>query len=97
MQNTEQDVATSNPNPETQIPARTKQEGDKGQSKPIIRPGYLRKADAAKYLGISVRTLSQWMQQHFVAHIKVSHSVCLFKLADLDAAMGRFRLKAVGE
>lgn len=64
---------------------------------PDVQPGYMRKADAARYLGISVRTLTQWMQQHIVAYIKMSHRVCLFKKVDLDMAMGRFRLKAVGE
>jgi excisionase family DNA binding protein len=57
----------------------------------------MRKADAARYLGISIRTLTEWMQRHIVPYIKISHRVCLFSRNDLDAAMGRFRLKAVGE
>ena len=62
-----------------------------------IKPGYLRKADAAKYLGISVRTLSKWMSERIIAFSKVSRRACLFRQADLDAAMGRFRVTAVGE
>lgn len=62
-----------------------------------VRPGYVRKADAAKYLGISVRTLSKWMSGRIIAFSKVSRRACLFRQADLDAAMDRFRLAAVGE
>ncbi len=63
----------------------------------ITQPGYMRKAAAAKYLGISVRTLSKWMVERIIAFSKVSRRACLFRQADLDAAMDRFRLSAVGE
>ena len=72
-------------------------EGRKPAEKAATRPGYLRKADAARYLGISIRTLTLWMRQRVVAYMKMSHKVCLFRQFDLDAAMDRFRLKAVGE
>jgi len=73
------------------------QPGCKSAEKSTVRPGYIRKADAARYLGISVRTLTDWMQQHIVPFIKISHRVCLFRQADLDTAMDRLRIKAVGE
>lgn len=63
----------------------------------LIKPGYVRRAEAAKYLGISIRTLSEWMSMHLIAYSKISHRVCLFRLKDLDAAVERLRLKAVGE
>lgn len=79
------------------VSSQVGQERQNPSEKSTVRPGYIRKADAARYLGISIRTLTLWMQQHVVAYMKMSHRVCLFKLADLDAAMSRFRLKAVGE
>ena len=63
----------------------------------IVLRGYLRKTEAAKYLNVSVRTLTDWMQRGLVAFIKISHKVCLFRLSDLDAAMDRRRTRAVGE
>jgi excisionase family DNA binding protein len=63
----------------------------------LIKPGYVRSAEAAKYLGISIRTLSEWMSMHLIAYSKISHRVYLFRLKDLDAAVERLRLKAVGE
>ena len=59
--------------------------------------GYLRKRQAAIYLGISLRMLTNLMQQQVVPFHKVSHRCCLFKLQDLDDAIARFRVKAVGE
>ena len=72
-------------------------QADEAAGRKTTQPGYLRKADAARYLGISIRTLTLWMRQRVVAHMKMSHKVCLFRQADLDTAMDRFRLKAVGE
>jgi hypothetical protein len=69
----------------------------KSQYDSQVRPGYLRKGAAAKYLNVSVRTLSDWMRMRLVAHIKPSNRVCLFRITDLDAALNRFRLAAVGE
>ena len=70
-----------------------------GKTKPEtqMKPGYLRKAAAAKYMNVSVRTLSDWMRMRLVAHIKPSNRVCLFRVADLDAALNRFRMSAIGE
>jgi hypothetical protein len=84
-------------NPRTRIMRRAAREGLAVQTEPVFLPGYMRKADAAKYLNISIRTLTDWMQKKLVAYAKLSHRVCLFKQADLDAAMSRYRVKAVGE
>lgn len=61
------------------------------------KPGYLRPAAAARYLGVSVRTLSNWVSARVVAQIKPSNRVSLFRIADLDAALDRFRTAAIGE
>lgn len=57
--------------------------------------GYLRREDAARYLGIAPRTLSTWQKRRLIPYIKVSHRVCLFKREDLDKALDRFMTKAV--
>jgi hypothetical protein len=62
-----------------------------------IKPGYLRPAAAAKYMGITVRTLSNWVRARMVAQIKPSNRVSLFRISDLDAALDRFRIRAFGE
>ena len=63
---------------------------------PAPPPGYLRRKQAAAYLGIAPRTLTDWMNAHVVPYIKVGH-LTLFRPRDLDAALDRFRYKAVGE
>lgn len=62
-----------------------------------MKPGYLRPAAAAKYVGVTVRTLSNWVKARMVAQIKPSNRVCLFRISDLDAALDRFRIRAIGE
>ena len=75
---------------------RSKQEMRQRHASLAVRPGYIRKADAAKYLGVSIRTLTEWMRNRIVPYYKLSHRVCLFKQADLDAAMDRFKTEAIG-
>lgn len=72
-------------------------ESTTGKARVVIRPGYLRKEDAAEYLNISIRTLSEWMRRRIVPFSKISHRICLFRAIDLDRAMDRFRVRAVGE
>ena len=61
------------------------------------KPGYMRREEAAKYLNISLRTLTDWQRRHLVPFAKISHKVCLFKTADLDRAIERLTLRAVGD
>ncbi|MBN1557859.1 MAG: helix-turn-helix domain-containing protein [Lentisphaerae bacterium] len=58
--------------------------------------GYLRKKAAARYLGIAARTLNEWMAAGIVPFIRVRHTI-LFRIKDLDRAMDKYRLRAVGE
>lgn len=62
-----------------------------------VSAGYMRKEEAAHYLGVSVRTLSDWMKKRIVPYIKLSHRVCLFRRSDLDVALNQFRTAAIGE
>ena len=61
------------------------------------RPGWMRRDEAARYCKISPRCLSLWQSRRLVPFVKVSHRVCLFKAADLDKALSRLTVKAVGE
>lgn len=59
--------------------------------------GYMRKAEAARYLGVSVRQLTEMMKRNVIPYAKVSHRVCLFRREDLDRAIARFRVEVHGE
>ena len=60
-----------------------------------VPPGYLRKSDAAAYLGgIAPRTLQEWVRQRIVPSIPVTRKVVLFRVSDLDEAMKRLERKA---
>jgi len=65
------------------------------QEKTTTEPAYLRPADAAKYVGVSTRTLSDWRKRRLLPFVKVSHKVCLIKKTDLDATLGKLTVKAV--
>lgn len=54
----------------------------------------MRKAQAAKYLGVSERQLSEMMRKNLIPYIKVSHRVCLFRPSEIDRAMSRFQVNA---
>jgi len=60
------------------------------------RAGWTRSAGAAKYCGVSGRTIREWQTRGLISFAKVSHRVCLFKIADLDKALDRLVTKAVG-
>ena len=59
--------------------------------------GFVRRTDAAQFLGISTRTLGDWQRRRIVPFVKVSHRVCLFRKKDLVEALERFRIHPVGE
>ena len=56
--------------------------------------GYLRQAGAAKYLSIGKRTLAEWQASRKIGHRKIRGVVC-FKITELDAALEKFKIKAV--
>jgi excisionase family DNA binding protein len=57
---------------------------------------YLRPNDAVKVLPISRRTLSNWQRRRLLPFYKIGRAV-MFKRADLEHALDRFRVAAVGE
>jgi len=60
-----------------------------------VIPGYLRCEGAAEYLSISLRTLAEWKAEKRIPYAKMSHRVCLFKIADLDKAIARLTIGAM--
>ena len=61
-----------------------------------IRPGYMRREDAARFCGVSVRTISDWQSARLIPFIRVSHRVVLFKVCELEKALDRLTVKAAG-
>lgn len=65
--------------------------------KELVRPGYLRRNSAARYLGISLRTLGNLQSARRIPFSKIGEKSVLFKVADLDAFVARYRQNAIGE
>ena len=57
--------------------------------------GYVRREQAAKYCGVSPRTISEWQRRRIIPHYKLGHKCVLFKRDDLDKGLGRFVVEAV--
>jgi excisionase family DNA binding protein len=61
-----------------------------------VRPGYLRRAGAARYLSISIRTLCDLQAKRRIAFSKLGKKTCLFKISDLDAFVASLRQDSIG-
>ncbi len=61
-----------------------------------VTPAYMRPIEAASYMSVSPRTVRDWMRRGIIPHHKPCRKVCLFAVADLDKAMRRFRVEAIG-
>lgn len=59
-------------------------------------PLYLRPDEAAKLLGISRRSLSNLQKRRVLPFHRIGRIV-IFKRTDIEAALSRFRINAVGE
>lgn len=57
--------------------------------------GYMRKKDAAKYMGVSERQLTVFMRRGTIPYAKLSHRVCLFKPLEIDRAILRMRAGSI--
>lgn len=58
---------------------------------------YLRRVEVAELLGISLNTVGNWVKQGILPVIRPSAGVVLFRLCDIEQALNRFRVSAVGE
>jgi excisionase family DNA binding protein len=69
--------------------------GEKNAGAPLPRL-YLRPDEAARAIGISRRTLSAWQSARVIGFRRVGRTV-LFSIADIQAAIDRYRIAPVGE
>lgn len=86
--NTRADRGTNAPDREHRSPAN--------RSTVELR-GYMRKAEAAAFLGVTVRHVSNLMHRRAIPYYKLGRRLVLFRQADLERAIGRFRVEAVGD
>jgi excisionase family DNA binding protein len=63
---------------------------------PSIRPGFLRPADAARYVGVAPRTLRAWQARRMIPFSRVGRKCVLLAVRDLDAFAAAHRVEAVG-
>lgn len=59
--------------------------------------GYLRRREAARYLGISIYTLRDLQRRRMIPFIKLGSRLVLFRKQDLDKALDRYRVASIGE
>jgi excisionase family DNA binding protein len=69
--------------------------GDKDTTAPLPRL-YLRPDEAARAIGVSRRTLSAWQSARVIAFRRIGRTI-LFSVADIQAAVDRYRIAPVGE
>ena len=69
--------------------------GNKGTAAPLPRL-YLRPDEAARAIGVSRRTLSAWQSARVIGFRRVGRTV-LFSIADIQAAIDRYRIAPIGE
>jgi len=62
-----------------------------------VPAGYFRRAGAARYCGISLRTLGEFQRRRILPYVRLGRRCVLFKREDLDRALERFRVAAIGE
>jgi len=60
-------------------------------------PGFMNKVEAAAYMGIGKRDLSKLVQRRMIPYRRLSRKTWLFTVAELNQAIDRFRIAAVGE
>jgi len=56
---------------------------------------YLRRRDACRYLGVSLRCLSDLQRKHKLPFLKLGRRLVLFKRTDLDQWLEQYRLQSV--
>lgn len=53
-------------------------------------PGFMKIQQTAKYLGVSVRTVRNWVRRRVLRVYKPTPRTLLFKAADIDACLKKF-------
>ena len=57
---------------------------------------YMRRNAAARYLGVSPRTISDWQRKRLIPFIKPAKKCTIFKRDQLDRAMEKMVVQSVG-
>ncbi|MGD0058845.1 MAG: helix-turn-helix domain-containing protein [Verrucomicrobiia bacterium] len=68
---------------------------DKGTGAPLARL-YLRPDEAARAIGVSRRTLASWQATRVIGFRRVGRTI-LFSVADIQAALDRYRIAPISE
>ncbi len=55
---------------------------------------YMTRPEAAKYLGVAPRTISEWQSRGVIPFLKLGRKCVRFRTSDLDRAMDRFMVEA---
>jgi excisionase family DNA binding protein len=58
-----------------------------------IQPEFMRREDAANYLGVSTRTISNWQALRIIPHVKAGKKCVLYKKSEIDAAMEKMTIR----
>ena len=69
--------------------------GDKDMAAPLPRL-YLRPEEAARVIGVSRRTLASWQATRVIGFRRVGRTI-LFSVADIQAALERYRIAPTSE
>jgi excisionase family DNA binding protein len=64
-------------------------------SPPVVNPGFLTRRQAARYLQVSERTLSDWQRRRLLPFVKVGARCVRFRRHDLDEAMRALTVESV--
>ena len=58
---------------------------------------YLRgQGQVAAYAKVSRRCISSWQARRIIPFLKIGHKCVLFRKSDIDAALSRFEVPAIG-
>ncbi len=57
----------------------------------------MRKKETADYLGVSLRQVTVLMRRRMLPYSKIGGKLVLFRRADVDAAVDKFKIGAVGD
>lgn len=60
-------------------------------------PAYLRPDQTAERCSVSERTIRDWQRRGILPYFKPTRKVTLFSVADIDKALRKFRVQAVGD
>lgn len=64
---------------------------------PDIDSEYLRgQAQCAKYSKVSRRCISDWQARRIIPYIKIGKKCVLFRKRDIDAALSKYEVAAIG-